>query len=75
MSPYTKVAQAAIRLVAFGLALTSAFLYADDLFLLLSNKPPHRRGALALKAVPLLLGAVLLVKSKALARHFTKDLD
>lgn len=76
MNAYTKVAQAVIRLIAFALALISFFYYAEDAFLYLSkHQPVPAWGWLALQGLPLLIGLVLLLKCRALAEHFTRDLD
>jgi hypothetical protein len=74
-SPYIKAALFLIRLIATGFVLCSLFLYYDDLYLLLSHKPPHRTAVLALKAVPMLAGLAVFWKSRAMAELLTKDLD
>lgn len=73
---YTKVALSIIRLAAFGFIIFSVSLCASDLFLYLSPRHvPLQPGWLALKCLPLLLGAALWWKSRALAVHLTQDLD
>jgi len=78
LTPYAKAALFVLRLAACGLILLSLGLYATDLFLYLSPEP-HRPiscpSVLALKAVPALVGAALLGKSKGIAIYLTKDLD
>jgi hypothetical protein len=55
--------------------LTSLGLYANDIFLYLSHRPANGPLVLALKGLPLLAGAALFWKSRALAEHLTQDLD
>jgi hypothetical protein len=79
MSPYAKAVRAAFRLLALGCMLASLGLYANDIgwhiILHWSDRPPSGRWVLGLKGLPFLAGAVLFWKSRALAEHFTKDLD
>jgi len=75
MSPYTKAVLAAFRLLALGCMLVSLGLYANDVYLYLSHRPANGFLVLALKALPFLAGAALFWKSRAIAEHFTKDLD
>jgi hypothetical protein len=75
MSPYAKAVLAALRLLALGGVLTSLGLYANDIFLYLSHRPANGPLVLALKGLPLLAGAALFWKSRALAEHLTQDLD
>jgi hypothetical protein len=76
MSPYAKAVLSALRLLALGCMLASLTLYANDVYLNLTHRPPADAGwVLALKGVPFLAGAVLLWKSRGLAERFTKDLD
>ena len=75
MSTYTKAALSVIRLVAAGFIVMSLCLYSPDLFLWLSQKPPHHTGVLVLKAFPLMIGLVLYWKSRDIAERLTKDLD
>ncbi len=75
MSPYTRAALFAIRLIAFGLVILGLCLYSTDLFLLLSHRPPRPGAALALKGLPVLAGLILYWKSHDIARELTKDLD
>lgn len=73
MNAYTKVAQAVIRVVAFGLIVISFFLCAADLYLMLSEQ--RHPQWLIVKAVPFMIGLILFFASGALARRLTKDLD
>jgi hypothetical protein len=86
VNTYTKVAEAVIRLVAFVFVVTSFLLYAVDPYvcsllfpghydMLSLPRPLPRPGLLALKAIPFLIGVALVCASRALAVHFTKDLD
>jgi hypothetical protein len=87
VNPYTRVARATIRLVAFALVLISLLLYAVDRLYLIHGmmdtvgpspaivRPPLRPGRLVFEAILLLLGVILFWKSRALAEHFTKDLE
>jgi hypothetical protein len=75
LSPYAKAALFVIRLIACGLIILGFGLCSSDLFLYLSHRPISQPVLLALKASPVLAGVVVLVKAKAMAVHFTKDLD
>jgi hypothetical protein len=75
MSPYAKAALFVIRLIACGLIILAFGLCAGDLYLYLSHRPVSRPAVLALKASPVLAGAVLYARSKAMAIHLTKDLE
>jgi hypothetical protein len=75
VSPYTKAVQSIVRLVAFGAVVFSVCLYASDVFLYFSQRPPSRPLILALKGLPFLAGLVLFWKSSAMAMYLTKDLD
>ena len=75
MSPYSKAATAAIRLVAAGCIVVSICLYLPDILLLLSHKRPDSIILLVIKAIPLVGGVWLLWKSEAIAEQLTKDLD
>jgi len=75
VSPYTKAALSAIRLIAAGFILLSLAWYCPDLILWLTHRVPHRVFVLVLKAVPLVAGAVLYWKSDDIARWLTKDLE
>ena len=75
MSPYAKVVLSVLRLVAFACIILSLALYSTDYFLYLKHRPLSAPGLLALKGVPLLAGLVLGVSARALAEHFTRDLD
>lgn len=76
MSPYRKGALLVVRLVAFALVFFPALLAISDFF---DSKLHHREAAggfsIAWKASLLLVGLVLLVKSDAIARKLTQDLD
>ena len=75
MNPYYKAALFLIRLIAAGFAIFGITLLCSDLFLMLSHKPVSGPGTLALKALPILIGLVLFLKSYALAKHLTKDFE
>jgi hypothetical protein len=75
VSPYTKAALFAIRLIAAGLVILSLCLYSTDLFLLLSHRPLNFGAAFILKGFPIVAGLVLYAKSAAMAERFTRDLD
>jgi hypothetical protein len=75
VNAYTKVALSVIRLAAFGCIILSLCLCAGDLFLYMSRQIPPQPLLIALKVIPFFFGLVLLLKSRALAEHFTKDLD
>ncbi len=75
MNPYFKAALFLIRLIAAGFVIFGFTLLCSDLFLMLSHKPVSGPGTLALKALPILIGLVLFLKSYALAKHLTKDFD
>lgn len=74
MNPYTKAAQFLIRLVGFGFLIVSIVLLSGNLVLMLADRPTDTSGALALEAMPFLIGAVVLWKSTTLARSLTRDL-
>jgi len=71
----TKVAQAVIRLLAFGCVATSFILYSGDLLLYLAHKEPSGAGWLVLKSVPFLVGMLLYWKSRDWAARLTKEMD
>ncbi len=75
LSPYAKAALFVIRLIACGLIILGFGFCASDLYLYLSHRPISQPALLALKASPVLFGAVVLAKAKAMAVYFTKDLD
>jgi hypothetical protein len=75
MSPYTKAALFAVRLIAAAFIICSFCLYSSDLFLWLSDHPLQNKFGLVLKAIPLLIGLALLWKSHDIAEQLTKDLD
>jgi hypothetical protein len=75
ISPYAKAVLFVIRLIASGLIILGCGLCAGDLYLYLSHRPISRPVVLALKAVPVLAGAALFGKARAIAIHLTKDLD
>jgi len=83
----TKVALAVIRLVAFGLIVISLLLCSGEAYYYYSQvasglgdvprvpPPPPHWGWVAVKLIPILIAIILLLKSRALAGHFTKDYD
>ena len=75
ISPYAKAVLFVLRLIACGLIILGFGLWAGDLYLYLSHRPISRPVVLALKGAPVLAGAVLYGKSRAMAVHLTKDLD
>jgi hypothetical protein len=75
ISPYAKAVLFVIRLSACGLIILGFGLCASDLYLCLSHRPISRPAVLALKASPVLAGAALYARSRALAIHLTKDLE
>jgi hypothetical protein len=75
MNPYKKAALFTIRLIAFAFIICSFCLYSTDLFLMFTNHPLSNKFGLVLKAIPLLIGVVLLWKSDDIAEQLTKDLD
>jgi len=75
MNPYFKAALFLIRLIAAGFAIFGITLLCGDVFLMLSHKPVSSTGTLALKALPIVIGLVLFLKSYALAKHLTKDFE
>lgn len=75
MNPYFKAALFLIRLVAAGFVILGGTLLCSDLFLILSHKPVSGAGTLALKALPILIGFVLFLKSYGMAKHLTKDFE
>jgi hypothetical protein len=75
MNPYFKAALFVIRLIAAGFVIFGGTLLSSDLFLMLSHKPVSPAGTLALKAVPILIGFVLFLKSYSLAKNLTKDFE
>jgi hypothetical protein len=76
MNPYTKAALFLIRLIAFGCIMTSLLLLGSYVFYLKGDRHPEG-GVLSLivKTLPLIIGAVLLVKSYAIAKKLTQDFD
>jgi hypothetical protein len=75
MSPYAKAVLSVLRLIAFGSIILSLSLYSTDYFLYLKHQPMSGWGLLALKGAPLLAGLILGWNARALAEHFTRDLD
>jgi hypothetical protein len=75
ISPYAKAVLFVIRLIACGLIILGFGLCASDLYLYLSHRPVARPAMLALKAAPVLAGAALYGKGRAMAIRLTKDLD
>jgi hypothetical protein len=75
LSPYTKIAQSVLRLLGVAFVMVSIFLYASDVYLILSGRRPSRPGVLALKGIPFLMGLVVFWKTRAWAERLTRDLD
>ncbi len=75
MSPYTKAALSAIRLIAAGFIILSLVWYCPDLISWLAHHPAGRRAMLLVKAVPFVAGVLLFWKSEDIAKWLTKDLD
>lgn len=75
LSPYAKAVLFVIRLIACGLIILGFGFCGSDLYLYLSHRPISRPAVLALKVAPVLAGAALLGKARAMAIHLTKDLD
>jgi len=75
MNPYAKAALFVLRLAACGLIILGCGFLGTDLFLYLKDRPFSPPAILALKAAPVLAGAVLFGKAKGIAIRLTKDLD
>lgn len=76
MSPYTRGALFLIRLIASGLIVLGITLLGSYFFFMVSGKKAEG-GALGfiLKLLPLLAGALLWIKSHAIAQKLTEDFD
>ena len=76
MSPYRKGALLVVRLVAFALVLVPGLLVISDFF---DSKLHHGSGSnvfsLAWKGALFIAGTMLLIKSDAIAKKLTEDLD
>jgi Na+/proline symporter len=85
---WLKVAQAVIRLVAFGLIVISVLLCSGELYVLYQHATgrigegtapalatPIQWGWVAVKCIPILVALVLLIFGRPLAERFTRDLD
>ena len=75
MNPYTKAALFIIRLVAFAFILFGALSLGADYFASRQDKPNPGTLWLFLEIFSVLLGIVLLIKSRELAKKFTDDLE
>jgi hypothetical protein len=76
MNPYRRAALFLIRLIAFGLILFSLLQVSSYYFSLKTRKKSEQSAlAISLKTVPFLIGFILLVKGKSIAKKFTEDLD
>jgi hypothetical protein len=75
MSPYTKVAWFAIRLVAAGFIFVSVSLLSSDVLLITVHHQPKHLARMGLEVVPLLIGFVLAWKARAWATSLTRDLE
>jgi hypothetical protein len=75
MSPYTKAAVLLIRLVAFGFVLFSLIFLGSEIFFLKTHRKSASVLSIVLKAIPFLAGVALWIKSYAIAKNLTKDLD
>jgi hypothetical protein len=76
MNPYRKAALLLIRMVAFAFILVGLLLLSSYVFYAVGQKKPE--GGIIwilLKAIPVLIGLVLLLKSGAIARKLTEDFD
>ncbi len=76
MSPYTRGALFLIRLIAFGLIVLGFTLLGSYFFYIVSGKKSEG-GTIdfLLKLLPLLAGALLFIKSQAIAQKLTENLD
>ena len=75
MNPYTKAALFIIRLIAFAFILFGALQLGADYFAHRQHKPSSSTLWLFLEIFSLLLGFVLLFKSREIAKKLTKDFD
>jgi hypothetical protein len=75
MNPYTKAALFIIRLVAFAFVLFGALPIGADYFARRQHKPTTGTLWLFLEIFSVLLGIVLLIKSRELAKKLTEDFE
>ena len=75
MNPYTKAALFIIRLIAFAFVLFGALPLGADYFARRQNKPAAGLIWLFLEIFSLLLGFVLLFKSREIAKKLTEDFE
>ena len=75
MNPYVKAALFLVRLTGFGLVIVALFLMSGNLALIVSRQPVQKPLGLALEALVLLAGFVLLWKSADIARRMVGGLD
>ena len=75
MSPYTKAALFIIRLVAFAFVLFGALPLGADYFARRQHRPAAGTLWLFLEIFSLLLGFVLLFKSREIAKKLTEDFE
>ena len=65
-----------LRLAALGLVMTSLLYLGSYVFFAVERKGSGESWFVTgLKAVPLVFGVALWIKSRAIADHFTKDFD
>ena len=75
MNPYTKAALFIIRMVAFAFVLFGALPLGADYFARRQHKPAAGTLWLFLEIFSLLLGVVLLIKSREIAKKLTENFD
>ena len=75
MNPYTKAALFLIRLVAFAFILFGGLELGAEYFAHRQNKTGSNAVWLFLEIFSLLIGLVLLFKSKSIARKLTEDFE
>mgnify|MGYP006326496857 CR=1 FL=1 len=75
MNPYTKAALFIVRLVAFAFVLFGALPLGLDYFARRQHKPAAGTLWLFLEIFSLLLGVVLLIKSREIAKKLTENFD
>jgi len=75
MNPYTKAARFIIRLVAFAFILFGALPLGLDYFARRQQQPAAGTFWLFLEIFSLLLGVVLLIKSREIAKKLTENFD
>ena len=76
MSPYRRAALLFIRLIAFSLMLFSS-LYLGAYFFAsrAGNRPDDGIFLMSLKTLPLLIGLFLMIRSSAIAKKLTEDIE